>query len=205
MQFSLSFDHFILMNTITIKMTWKWGGAKIITCSESFTIDDIATNNGFTELNGYVPCFICKGRILSPAFTLYYHQIKTGDVILDHLSMVQTQIPPLVRRQCFRKFSTFMAEHTMAQIQDEETAKSVDKDFLNWEMVRTFPIVLQEMLAKQEESESETETETETETEPKSVEMTVVQHNREVSSAPLPILLIRDELSLRKSRIASEN
>jgi hypothetical protein len=42
-------------------MTWKWDGAKIITCSESLTIDDVATNNGFAELNGSVPCFICKG------------------------------------------------------------------------------------------------------------------------------------------------
>jgi hypothetical protein len=183
------------MNTITIKMTWKWGGAKIITCSESRTIDDIATNNGFTELNGHIPCFICKGRILSPAFTLHYHQIKTGDVIFVHLPMVQTKILPLVRRQCFRKFSPFMTEQTMTQIQDEETAKSVDRDFLNWETVRVFPMVLQEMLTMQEESEAET----------KSVEMTVVQHSREISSAPIPTLLTRDELSLRKRQIAPEN
>jgi hypothetical protein len=37
------------------------GGAKIITCLELLPIDDIATNNGFTELNGNIPCFICQG------------------------------------------------------------------------------------------------------------------------------------------------
>jgi hypothetical protein len=109
----------------------EMGDAKIITCVELLPINDIATNNGFTELNGHVPCFICHGQILSPSFTLHYHQVETGDVILVHLPMTQTQIPPFVRRQCFRKCSPFIADHTMEQTQDEEIAKNVDRDFLN--------------------------------------------------------------------------
>jgi hypothetical protein len=83
----------------------------------------------------------------------------------------------------------------MEQIQGEEIAKYVDRDFLNWEKGRAFPMVLQEMLTLQEESETET----------KSVKRTVVRHSREVSSSPLPTLLAKDELSLRKRRIAPEN
>jgi hypothetical protein len=55
-------------------MTWKWGGAKIITCYEATTLEEVAQENGFTGNSEHTVLFISRGRILPPEFTLHAHQ-----------------------------------------------------------------------------------------------------------------------------------
>jgi hypothetical protein len=167
------------MKVVRITMAWNWGGAKTFICSESQTIDEIAKANGFIEINGHVPCFIFKGRVLSPIFSLHLYQVKDGDTILAHLPKSRTYSPPIPKRNFFSRFSRLMEATTLAEIEAGETARIVDRDYTNWESVRTFPRVLAAMLSSPQEAA----------TEDKQQEVTVIATGAEISEAPLPTLL----------------
>jgi hypothetical protein len=52
--------HFIIMN-ICVKMAWKWGGTKTITCLDTMTVEEVAEQHGFTGISEMTPRFISRG------------------------------------------------------------------------------------------------------------------------------------------------
>jgi hypothetical protein len=52
------------MNAVTVTVTWKWGGAKTITCCEAMTMEEVAQENGFTGNSDQTLLFISRNRIL---------------------------------------------------------------------------------------------------------------------------------------------
>jgi hypothetical protein len=152
------------------------GGAKTFTCSESQMIDDVAKANGFTEINGHVPCFVFRGRVLSPIFSLHWHRVRDGDTILVHLPKSRTYSPPIAKRNFFSKFSTLMEATTLAEIEAGEAARIADRDYANWEMLRSFPRLLAAMLSARRDGGAERRQHDET----------VIAPSAGISDAPLP-------------------
>jgi hypothetical protein len=172
------------METITVKMSWKWGGAKEIACSEALTVDEVAQENGFGDIEGLQLCFVSRGRILSPIITLHGNKVQNGDTILVHAAKTRSQSLRVVRRQCFSRFSRLMEFGSLAEIRESEMGKLADRGHANWENFRLYPILLESMLkGKEEKSRKDS----------KEPSRTVIPTNAGISETPLPDLLKEKE------------
>jgi hypothetical protein len=171
------------MNTIAIHMTWKWGGAKEITCSEAQTIREIADENGFLDVADRDPLFISRGRILRAEITLYGNGVRDGQTLIAFLPgtarVRRLAGGPLSR---FSRFSSILEAETLADIKAFEMARSADRDFANWETERRYPLILAELIDSIEADEAECRSALDS-------EVTVVRSSAAISEAPLPLLV----------------
>jgi hypothetical protein len=86
-----------------------------------------------------------SGRVLSPAFTLNWHKVKSGDTIVAYVS------PPLRRPRIVPTHFRLSPNVSIAKLRGSESARLIDLDYSNLEMAPTFPRVLAGMLCDAEE------------------------------------------------------
>jgi hypothetical protein len=180
------------METVIIKMSWKWGGVKVIVCSTSLSIEEVAQANGFTAVNSREPLFIFKGRILQPQLTLHHYNIHDGATIITYIGFACPILPIRFPGDLFASHRT----QRIDEAQDNEKAKLVDQNFMLWENVRSYPKILAEFLKEGEERE-------EKEAPAVKTEKTVVKSSHEISIAPLPLMLKGEDGFRRRDRRGS--
>jgi hypothetical protein len=141
------------MNLISLKLSWKWGGAKEVTCPDTMTLEEIAREHGFADIAETSPLYISRGEIVDPQFTLRSHQIVDGQKIILYLpsSAQPRRLQRSARDSCVPRV---MKYRTLCDIEDEETARQSDQDFANWESVPTLPLVMKDLLTMIEDEES---------------------------------------------------
>jgi hypothetical protein len=180
------------METVIIKMSWKWGGVKVIACSTSLTVEEVAQENGFTAVNGREPLFIFKGRILQPQLTFHHYDIRDGASIVAYIGFACPILPIRFSEALFASRRT----QRINEARDNENARLVDQDFMLWEMVRSYPEVLAECLREDQEREEKDVPAVKT-------EKTVVKSSHEISVSPLPLMLKGEDGFRQRDRLGS--
>jgi hypothetical protein len=179
------------METVIIKISWKWGGGKIIACSTAMTVEEVAQENGFAAVNGREPLFIFKGKILEPQLTLHYHNIRDGASIITYLGFACAIFPIRLPKALFISHKAQVDE-----ARDNEIARLIDKDFMLWEMVKDYPGVLAECLREEEKNQGKPAPVDRTET-------TVIMSSHRISDSPLPLMFKGDDAFQRRERTGS--
>jgi hypothetical protein len=161
---------------LVLKMTWRHGGAKIISCTDLATVEEIAIENGFVPIPSQSPTFVSGGRILLPQFTLRWNEIKSGATIVAHhpayLSWRSPSVTEWAGQGCPLRLPPTCAD---------EAARMIDRGFLQWETGREFPLALAELLKEEEAADEENRIEALS-------WPTIVRPSTAISDAPLPLL-----------------
>jgi hypothetical protein len=168
------------MEEVNFKMTWKWGGAKDITCAKTLTVEEVAIAHGFADHLTKNPIFITRGRIMNPHFTLRAHNVSEGQRIIAYLPA-----PEGSRSQRRITFESCDFDDVIGKIELQEAARQADQDFANWEMSPMFPLIMTELLHGIEEEDGEGGM--------GDFQTTVVLQTHAISEAPLPRLIGRNE------------
>jgi hypothetical protein len=169
------------MNIISLKLAWKWGGAKEVTCADAMTVEEVARDHGFTDVAEAAPLYISRGKVLAPELTLRAHQIADGQKIIAYLpSAARARRPQLLAEP------PAVRCRAMCDIEDGEASRQADQDFAHWESARNLPLVMGELLAMiEDEAERSTRIEEVSEVPPMP---TVVRASARISEDPLPRL-----------------
>jgi hypothetical protein len=184
------------MKTVTLKMTWKWGGSKIITCSSALSIEEVAEEHGFAAIGDISAVFISRGRILAPEFTLHAYKIQDGQTIIAYIpSQPKQSSAPIIPPLAISEFSPMFLYDTLEIIEAGEAARNADQDFANWEIFSTFPGLLNEMMTLIESEEQLHRF-------PGRPEKTIIMPGTQISEAPLPELITPEPLWFQGSRVA---
>jgi hypothetical protein len=172
-------SQFISMNIISLKLTWKWGGAKKITCSDTMTLEEVARDHGFADVSETTPLYISRGEILDPIFTLRALEIADGQNIIVYLpTSARSRRPQRSARDLWLPARRY---RTLRDIEEEEEARLADQDFANWESARAFPLVMKQLLTMIEDEEAEQTIET-------PPMPTILMPSTQISEDPLPRL-----------------
>jgi hypothetical protein len=163
------------VTSVAIKMRWKWGGGKVISCSSAMTLEEIAREYGFAQETGPLPIFIADGEILSPEFTLHWLQIASGQTIIAYSANPET-----------RRVSTRMFKGRDSYVQGvrNEASRIVDMGFRKWENNRSFPRVLRQLHDQELAKEGQPAYD---------YDSTIVAASGEISDEPLPQLNATNE------------
>jgi hypothetical protein len=180
------------MKQLVFAMTWKWGGAKVITCPADMALEEVAAANGFSEVHRTEPVFIYKGRVLQPELTLQYHKIPNGATIIAYIGFACRQVAPKYRP---RPPCPWPRAESLDEVRDREMARIVDQDFRCWENVRIFPQVLKDVLLEEEREQQKSDTQPQP-------DETILAPSHAPSDAPLPALFRReDDFGYRRHEI----
>jgi hypothetical protein len=171
------------MEIISVTFAWKWGGAKVVTCSDTVTLEEIARDHGFADISETPPLYISRGRILDPLFTLRALRIAHGQKIIAYLPASARPRRPQQTRADLRAVRYW----TLSDVEDEEASRQADQDFANWECSRAFPAVARDLLAVMEAEDARQTAEAEPEPAP-----TVLLPATQISEDPLPRLSDRE-------------
>jgi hypothetical protein len=177
---------FTFMQTICIKMAWKWGGAKTFTCPDTMTIEEVAEQHGFMDISETTPQFLSRGRILTPEFTLRAHHIHDGQTIIAYLPANVRPLKSGTRRES--QCSCARGRYSHSYITGIESAKQADRDFHNWECNRAYPLALAELLRMIEKEDEQSRI-------PSSSHTTVLAASANISDEPLPSAISSEDFA----------
>jgi hypothetical protein len=138
------------MDTITVRMTWTWGGSRQVRCSKAQTIHEVACENGFLGVADRDPLFLSQGQILAAELTLHGNGVRDGQTVLAYLPRGACTCP--VDRGPFAGFPRFQS---LPDIERLEAWRAADRTFANWEMECKYPLVLADLLHGVEAEEGE--------------------------------------------------
>lgn len=151
-------------NLIIIRVQWTWGDSKIIKTLENNIIGDVLSEEGFEEISGNKLIVVCNGKILEPYFTFAHYSIKSGMKLVLALKKIPT-------KDKSRKFLeslnmskqnpiTLPQSHQTEKNQPEvarmqEIARLTDLAYSTWEALPDYNLIMNEILASQEEQAQE--------------------------------------------------
>jgi hypothetical protein len=165
------------MHKITFTLAWNRGGAIVVTCSESTTLQEVVRDLGFT----CDPLFISQGRTLDPDFTIRHHQLKNGQKVIAYLRKASIPAAP----QYFSKWTPLMQSRTLAKLTEHEIIREVDRAWQRWELKRNATSVMTEILSRIEASEIQKAA--------VKREETIISPATDISECPLPSLISHEQ------------
>jgi hypothetical protein len=81
------------MSTVIVRIAWKWGGGRVVSCSGADAVAEVARENGSCEPGVIAPVFVWRGRVLAAEFTLRWNKVETGDRIIAFIPEPRTRGP----------------------------------------------------------------------------------------------------------------
>jgi hypothetical protein len=144
------------------------------------TLQEVAREHGFVASSGPHPIFIYRGRVLDPEFTLHFHHITDGSTVIAYVRRPRPQLGPRIPGPLHIRWALMAEPQTREEICADESARLIDRNFLNWEMRKDYPGVLDDILKAYEMEEAKAA--------PLSREETIVAPISEISDRPLPQL-----------------
>lgn len=149
-------------NIIVIRVQWTWGESKIIKTFDSNVIGEVLSEEGFEELNGNRIIIVCDGKILEPYFTFKHYSIKSGMKLVLALKKIPTKdksrrfLESLNKQNSVTSPQSHQSERNQAEIaRIEEIARLTDLAYSTWEALPDCNLIMNEILASQEEQTQE--------------------------------------------------
>jgi hypothetical protein len=180
-------------SSLTIVITWTWGGSVVVRTDSTTPICDVLSCHGFCSIEGSHLLAVYKGTVIEPALSFHYYNIKTGDHLFCLLKLIV--IPEKSPRYCESVTRVRFAAHASAfrpvsdASQRDEESRLADLSFSSWESMRELPQMMNDLFIEQE-------AEARDETPVAIIPATVVREGGSIRNEPLPNLFARPVFSV---------
>jgi hypothetical protein len=144
---------------IVMKLTWTWGGSKIVSAQSTDILSDVLCSNGFVAVSGTELYVAHRGRFLDISFSVGFHELKPGDRLICHVQ----KLPSKDQSRRFlesltpsRRFVSHMSPVTDLYEANRRTvnARLDDLSFASWESLPDYRGMMADLLQEQEEQNS---------------------------------------------------
>ncbi|OHT11013.1 hypothetical protein TRFO_19512 [Tritrichomonas foetus] len=186
---------------LVIRAQWSWGDSKIIKTKRDCVICEALKQEGFEEMEGNRLIIAFKGKIIDSAFTFDYYSIQNGARLVMALKKIPSKTKTLHFLEKLNKKDSFNDldvnlymydnqhdESKRLQARRDEIARLTDLNFANWETMREFPVIMNEILSLQEQKSMNT-------LDPVDFFQTDVSYPKCIQEDPLPNFLNDDFVS----------
>lgn len=151
-------------NLIIIRAQWTWGDSKIIKTFDNNVIGDVLSEEGFEEISGNKLIIACNGKLIEPCFTFAHYSIKSGMKLVMTLKKIPTKDKSrkfleslnMNKQNSITLNQSHQAEKNQSEeARMEEIARLTDLAYSTWEALPDCNLIMNEILASQEEQAQE--------------------------------------------------